>query len=138
VFGTEADFEFYCTTKNIKRLLAEVCIRRNDFGWCIIKQSRVFIWTLTSECRHLLSNLPASYYSPLFPYLLANVPRSPSRHHQYSFDCPSIIKEVFFWATFATAITISLALRQASSVLVARKEVAAMFCSKASRISNCY
>jgi hypothetical protein len=38
-----------------------------------------------------------------------------------------------------TAITISLVLRQVSLALVARKrEVAAIFCSKVSNISNCF
>ena len=54
-----------------------------------------------------------------------------SRHLQYSFDCSSIIKDAFFWATFATAMTISLVLRQHSSVFVARKrEVAARLCGR--------
>lgn len=52
-----------------------------------------------------------------------------SRHFQYSFDCSSMRRWGFFCATLATAITISLVLRQFSSVLVARKRaVAAMFC----------
>jgi hypothetical protein len=60
-----------------------------------------------------------------------------SRHRQYSFDCSSIISEEFFWATFATAMTISLVFRQFSSVFVAKKrDVAAMFCSRDSNVSN--
>ena len=60
-----------------------------------------------------------------------------SRHRQYSFDCSSMIREAFFCATFATAMTISLVLRQFSSVLVARKrEVAAIFYSEGAEVSE--